>query len=309
MLRIETSLAVSRTKCALLQHMKAWNELRTAYVLATLGTVSDAARSLGVHRATVVRHIDALEEELGGKLFLRHGRGVTPTEAGLELLRVGAATDEQFRQLKRRTAGAGAELSGELILTSVEIVAAPLMRAVHRFRQQHPNTTVSYRVSTQVLELAYGEAHIAVRSGPKPAHPDNVVRPWMTVRTGLYAHRDYVAARGKPLNEKDLVHHDFIAGDEGELPLPFLEWLKKVIPSERVVFTSSNQRIKFKALLSGLGLGFFPEHEVTNHPELVEVIAPRDAWSIPFWLVTHVDLHRSAKVQAMLSAIEEVRQA
>lgn len=305
---LETELAGMRMRCALLQQMERWDELRTAYVLATLGTVSDAARSLGIHRATVVRHVDTLEEELGGKLFLRHGRGVTPTDAGLDLMRVGSATDDQFRQLKRRMAGTGTELTGELILTSVEIVASPLIRAVRRFRAQHPKTTVRYRVSAQVLELAYGEAHIAVRSGPKPTHPDNVVRPWMTLRTGMYAHRDYVADRGKPSNENELVHHDFIAGDEGDTPLPFLEWMKRVIPKERVVFTSSNRRIKFKAVLSGLGLGFFPEHEAANHPELVEIVAPRDAWDIPFWLVTHVDLHRSAKVQALLRAIDEVRQ-
>ena len=287
--------------------MDKWNELRTAYRLASLGTVSAAARSLGIHRATVVRHIDALEEELGGKLFLRHTRGVTPTEAGLDLLRVGAATEEQFRQLAGRTGGQGGELRGELILTSVEIVASPLMRAVRRFLERHPKTTVRYRVSTRVFELAYGEAHVAVRSGAKPEHPDNVVRPWMTMRTGLYAHRDYLAARGLPA-PAELSGHDFIAGDEGNAPLPFLEWLKDEIPAERVVFTSSNQRMKFKALLSGLGLGFFPQHEAAHHPDLVEVIAPRDEWSIPFWLVTHVDLHRSEKVQALLGAIEETRE-
>ena len=288
--------------------MKRWNELRTAYRLASLGTVSATARSLGIHRATVIRHIDALEDELGGNLFLRHAHGVTPTEAGLDLMRVGAATEEQFRQLAGRTAGASAEITGELILTSVEIVSSPLMRAVRRFRERHPKTSVLYRVSGRVLELAYGEAHIAVRSGPKPDHPDNVVRPWMSLHTGLYAHRDYIDARGFPTAPQELVQHDFIGGEEGNIRLPFLEWMKETIPSERIVFTSSNQRMKFKALLCGLGLGFFPQHEAANHPELVEVIPPRDEWTIPFWLVTHVDLHRSAKVQALLRAIGEERE-
>ncbi|MFK7986797.1 MAG: LysR family transcriptional regulator [Sandaracinaceae bacterium] len=287
--------------------MNKWNELRTAYCLARLGNVSAAARSLGVHRATVVRHIDALEAEMGGKLFLRHARGVTPTDAGLDLMRVGAATDEQFRQLAGRTAGQGGELRGELIVTSVEIVADPLMHAIRQFRAAHPKTTVHYRVSRRVLELAYGEAHVAVRSGPKPSHPDNVVRRWMTVRTGLYGHRDYIAARGLPSSAAELGTHDFIAGDEGTIALPFLEWLKDNVAPERVVFRSENQRIKFKALESGLGLGFCPEHHVANHPELVEVVAPRDEWDVPFWLVTHVDLHRSRRVQALLRAISQTR--
>ena len=55
--------------------MDRWDELRTAYAVARLGTVSAAATQLNIHRATVVRHIDALEEALGGRLFQRHGRG------------------------------------------------------------------------------------------------------------------------------------------------------------------------------------------------------------------------------------------
>lgn len=281
--------------------MDKWNELRTAYRLATLGTVSAAADSLGIHRATVIRHIDALEAELGGKVFLRHTRGYTPTEAGLDLLRVGEATEEQFRQLAGRTAGRDAEVSGELIVTSVELVAPLLMLAISRFRTQHPKTTVRYVVSGRVFELAYGEAHVAVRSGPRPEHPDNVVRPWMTLRSGLYAHRDYIAQHGQPSSDKDFAGHVFIAGDEGSSRLPFLDWLKTVTGPEQVVFTSSNQRIKFQALLSGLGLGFFPAHQARTHPELVEIIAPRPEWDVAFWLVTHVDLHRSVKVQAFLN--------
>lgn len=285
--------------------MEKWNELRTAYRVATLGTVSAAAESLGIHRATVIRHIDALEAELGGKVFLRHGRGYTPTEAGLDLLRVGETTEEQFRQLAGRTAGRDAEVSGELIVTSVEIVAPLLIPTVRRFRTQHPKTTVRYVVSGRVFELAYGEAHVAVRSGPKPDHPDNVVRPWTTVRTGLYAHRDYIAEHGRPTSEDDLAGHAFIGGDEGPVALPFLEWMKERTEPEQVVFASSNQRIKFQALLAGLGIGFFPAHQAHQHPELVEVIAPRPEWDIQFWLVTHVDLHRSAKVQAFLSALHD----
>jgi len=68
--------------------MENWDEVRTAYQVARMGTVSGAAEVLGVHHATVIRHIDAIEARLGVKLFQRHARGYTPTEAGLDLLRV-----------------------------------------------------------------------------------------------------------------------------------------------------------------------------------------------------------------------------
>ena len=66
--------------------IETWDEIRTAYQVARIGTVSGAAEVLGVHHATVIRHIDALEKRLGSKLFQRHARGYTPTEAGHELL-------------------------------------------------------------------------------------------------------------------------------------------------------------------------------------------------------------------------------
>ena len=62
--------------------MENWDEIRTAFQVARLGTVSGAAEVLGVHHATVIRHIDALEQRLGVKLFQRHARGYTATEAG-----------------------------------------------------------------------------------------------------------------------------------------------------------------------------------------------------------------------------------
>ena len=74
--------------------MDHWLELRTAYRLAELGTVSAAAEDLGVHRATVNRHVDAIETAFGAKFFQRHARGYTLTEAGRDLLDVASRVDE-----------------------------------------------------------------------------------------------------------------------------------------------------------------------------------------------------------------------
>ena len=99
--------------------MDNWGEVRTAFQVALHGTVSGAAEALGVHHATVIRHIDALEAQLGAKLFQRHARGYTPTEAGEDLLRVAQATEDQFNQLQGRIKGRGEGVSGELVVTSL----------------------------------------------------------------------------------------------------------------------------------------------------------------------------------------------
>ena len=82
--------------------MENWNEIRTAYELLRCGTVSGTADVLNIHRATVIRHIDALEALLGEKLFIRSAKGYVATEVGVELLDVAAQADERFRQFATR---------------------------------------------------------------------------------------------------------------------------------------------------------------------------------------------------------------
>ena len=120
--------------------MEHWDEVRTAYQVARIGTVSGAAEVLGVHHATVIRHIDALEGRLGVKLFQRHARGYTPTEAGRDLLQVAQATDDQFAQLAGRIRDKGDGVTGELVITSLVALSAVLTPALARFRQVHPRS-------------------------------------------------------------------------------------------------------------------------------------------------------------------------
>ncbi len=284
--------------------MDKWDEMRTAFYVARLGTVSAAAQALNIHRATINRHIDTLEQALGGKLFQRHARGYTMTEAGRDLLQVAAATDEQFAELAGRTKGRATQVSGELIVTSVEVVSDVVLPALRRFRQQYPETSVRYVVSAAVMKLDYGEAHVAIRGGNRPQHPDNVVQPYLTISTGLYAHRDYVAAHGRLNGVSNVGNHAFIGSDAKTTRVPFRQWMQRTIPAGNIVFTTSDRQIERQAILSGLGIGFFPVQAARVHPDLVEMLAPVPEWDAGFWLVTHVDLHRTAKIQAILKVLK-----
>ncbi|MGB1034961.1 MAG: LysR family transcriptional regulator, partial [Primorskyibacter sp.] len=156
--------------------MDNWDEIRTAYQVARLGTVSGAAEVLGVHHATVIRHIDALETRLGVKLFQRHARGYTPTEEGSDLARVARGTDDKFQQMLGRFRGRGSEATGELVVTSLINFAQFLLPALVSFQEAHPGVTMRLRTDERLYRLEYGEAHIAVRAGPRPQDPDNVVQ-------------------------------------------------------------------------------------------------------------------------------------
>ncbi|MEL7166398.1 MAG: LysR family transcriptional regulator, partial [Pseudomonadota bacterium] len=138
--------------------MDNWDEIKTAYQVARMGTVSGAADMLGVHHATVIRHIDALEGRLGVKLFQRHARGYTPTEAGDDLFRVAQATDDQFSQLAGRIKGRGDTVSGELVVTSLTNMAPRMAGVLAEFQLSHPGLVVRYLTGERLFRLEYGEA-------------------------------------------------------------------------------------------------------------------------------------------------------
>jgi DNA-binding transcriptional LysR family regulator len=284
--------------------MNNWDEIRTAFQVARIGTVSGAADVLGVHHATVIRHIDALEQRLGVKLFQRHARGYTATEAGQDLMQVAAATDDQFTQLTGRIRGQGEGVSGDLVVTSLVMFSPMLTPVMAKFRRENPDLTVRFLTGDRLFRLEYGEAHVAIRAGEAPGQPDNVVQPFLNHTMHLAASPSYIDAHGLPDDEDDLMNHWFISHDAADSRAPFIKWLSGVVPQNRIVFRTTDNRAMVDAVLSGAGIGFVSTWDMRHNPDLVEVMPPKDEWSGPLWLVTHVDLHRTTKVQAFLSFLK-----
>ncbi len=282
-----------------------WDEIRTAYHVARAGTVSGAADELGVHHATVIRHIDSLEDRLGVKLFQRHPRGYSSTEAGQDLLQVAQATDDQFSQLVSRIRGRGDEVSGELVVTSLAFVSPRLTPTLARFQERYPEVIVRFLTGEEVLRLEYGEAHVALRAGSKPDNPDNVVQPFVPLCVSFYASEDYIKRMGRPILVDDLARHRFVSLDDFNSRAPVMRWLVERVPARNIVFRGSDNRVLRDAILEGVGIGALTCWEAERYPNLVELFEPKPEWSAPMWMVTHVDLHRTTKVQAFLSFLKE----
>ncbi|WP_170359977.1 MULTISPECIES: LysR family transcriptional regulator [Ruegeria] len=285
--------------------MDNWDEVRTAYQVARMGTVSGAAEVLGVHHATVIRHIDAIEARLGVKLFQRHARGYTPTEAGDDLLRVAQATEDQFNQLVGRMKGRGDDVSGELVVTSLSSLAPLVVPVLSEFQRLHPGLIVRYLTGDRLFRLEYGEAHVAIRAGSAPDQPDNVVQPFIDQEVGLYASTAYVERHGQPKSVEDLRNHFFVGADDENSRAPFSRWLRKTVPAENIIFRCTNNFCNREAVMSGAGIGFMARWEAGRDPSLIEVIEPLPEWFGNLWLVTHVDLHRTTKVQSFLTYLKE----
>ena len=284
--------------------MENWDEIRTAFQVARLGTVSGAADVLGVHHATVIRHIDALEANLGVKLFQRHARGYTPTEAGQDLLRVAQATDDQFSQLAGRIKGRGSDVSGELVVTTIGGIAEFIVPVLSRFQKDFPDVILRYLTSARLFRLEYGEAHVAIRAGSPPSQPDNVVQPFLHLQYAIYGSRDYIDRHGMPTIPGNMAGHRFVGHDDAASRAPFARWMRDNIPQNQIVFRSGDDVATRDAVRNGVGLGFMRTLDCTSQ-DLVQVHPPLADWDSRLWLVTHMDLHRTNKVQTFLRYLKE----
>ncbi|HMS96909.1 MAG TPA: LysR family transcriptional regulator, partial [Tabrizicola sp.] len=257
------------------------------------------------HHAPVIRHIDALEKRLGAKLFQRHARGYTATEAGVDLLSVAQATDDQFIQLAGRIKGRGESVSGELVVTSIAGIADLLTPVMTSFQEKWPEVRVRLLTDMRIFRLDYGEAHVAIRAGTGQEEQDNVVQPLIKIRNGFYAAQSYVERFGKPASEADLAGHRFVSADQTATRAPFHRWLRLAVQPEQITYAATDPEALEQAVLAGAGIGFLPAFRATDRPGLVEVLPPRDEWDAPLRLVTHVDLHRTRKVQAFVTHLKE----
>ncbi|MEM9469504.1 MAG: LysR family transcriptional regulator [Pseudomonadota bacterium] len=284
--------------------MDNWEEVKTAYTVGLLGTVTAASDALGVHRATVIRHIDSLEEKLGQKLFIRHTNGYTPTEAGEELIRVVKVTNDQFKGLSGRIKGQSASIRGELIVTSLDALAPLILPSIKEFHEKHQEARTVFIASEQILHLEYGEAHIALRPGPKPDEEDNKVIPYGTLKFGLFATQEYIEKHGRPKNMDDLKNHRFIS--RYDYPRTHFEkWVKENIPHDNIVFQGTTPFLFYQGVINHIGIGFLASFIQKEHPNLVEVLPADEKWHVPLWLVVHQDLYRTEKVEAFLEVVEE----
>ena len=285
--------------------MEKWVEIRTAYHVAKMGTVSAAAEELGIHRATVNHHIDALEAHLGTKLFQRRGRGYVLTETVKAFLAVASRTDAMLGDFAGRIRASRSELTGEIIITTLPALSGLLIPAIRNFREKHPKTSVVLQAQEDLLKLEYGEAHVAMRVGRRPEQDDYVVQKFLDLSLAPYASDGYIRRKGVPRDEGDLAGHDFVGNPNPKARSPVEVWLSQAVPPEQVVLKTSNPRIAQEAICAGIGIGFLPLPYAVTATNLQQVLPPREGWSVPLWLVTHVDLHRTEKVQAMLTCIKE----
>jgi DNA-binding transcriptional LysR family regulator len=279
-----------------------WGNLRFFLEMARTGSLSSAARRLGVDRNTVGRRVASLEEELGLPLFDRGPQGWDRTPAGEELARLAERVEDDVLALARHVDARDSAIAGTVRLTtSAHLAANVFVPALGPLAERHPELVLEIAADQRNFDLTRREADLAVRMG-RPRDAGLVMRKLSDVAYGLYASPGYLAGR-RP--EVDFERDRFLTFDESLASSPQERWLARVAPGRRVAFRSNATAALQAAARLGLGVAILPRFLAGPDPALVRLGGPEPTRH-EMWLLVHGDLRRAPRVRAVIDWVDEV---
>ena len=280
-----------------------WGDLRYFVVAANSGSMSEAARRLGVSVATVGRRIERLEDDLGVRLFHRHSAGLSLTQEAPELLThaeaiVGHVTDlfEAARFSEEDQA------RGVVTVTTFETLAThAIARSIGQLTLKHPGIRVVLRATPRVIKFSDRTADIALRL-VRPAEDRVIAQRIATFDFGLYVHPSYLALKGRPESVETLHGFDVITYDDRFDTVPEVAWLHMRTSPENMTLRVSSLGAILAAISAGAGMGVLP-HFIAP-PELVCLFDCHGLPARPMWLAMHEDLKDIARVRLVFDHLK-----
>jgi len=281
-----------------------WGWLRDFGVVADEGSLSGAARRLGVSQPTLTRRMAALEEHLGAEVLRRGSRGIELTETGEAILEPIRRMRDEVQDVDLAVAGRDSALSGTVRLSATEGLANHWCTPVlHDFQRAHPAIVIEIDVGNRNANLLRREADIAIRLG-RPRQQELVARRVGDIALGLYAAAGYLDRAGRPASPEELVAHTCVGFDESIRDTAIGRWMEEVRGSGRVVFRSTSLMTQLEAMRRGWGIGVTSIFVAEGMPELERVLDEIEL-SVGIWLVTHPGLRRSARIRAVYDFLAE----
>jgi DNA-binding transcriptional LysR family regulator len=283
----------------------AWDDLRFVLTVAEQGTLSGAARVLGVNHSTVLRRVSSFEEKKGVKVFVRTGNGYVLTPESRHLLTSLRAIEDQVNGLDRAIAKQGLELDGPVRITTTDsFTSSGLVQHVAAFQQQHPGVVVDLNVNNSYVNFTKMDADITVR--PAPDLPGDMVgERACDLMMRVYGTTEYLA------NNPGLSYsaHKWLGVSPPISSSMVGTWQDQNLPPQAIVLKSSSFVGLRYIAETGLGLALLPCCLGDPSPHLVRAEIFPDGMSTSVWVATHKDMTGSSRVQSILTwFVDAVRQ-
>ncbi len=281
-----------------------WNDLRYFLAVARHGSTLAAARAINKSQSTVHRRLDELEGQLGRPLVKRHPTGYQLTPFGLSMLPFAEEVEQSVLRFEHHQASVERDEVGVVRLTCPEPIMASMIRAglIERFQARFPNLRVEFVMSDKYLDLAKGDADVALRSGDTD---DDVLvgRKIADSIWAVYASQAFIDRHGKPESIGDIGKFPIAGLDESMSGHRLSKWLTEVAPHGTIASRNNSMLGMVQAIRSGLGLGALPTALGDKDPELVRILGPIPELTRPWRILAHPDMRKTPRVAAFFEFI------
>jgi len=276
-----------------------WNRARAFLVTAEEGSLSAAARALGMTQPTLSRQVDALEDELSLVLFERAGRGLILTPSGLELLEHVRGMGEAASRVSRAASGQSQSIDGPICIAASEVYSALVLPPIiQKLRQEYPGISIEIVASNASSDLLRREADIAIRHVAS-SQPDLITRKIRDDEVFFYSAHSYRASIGNPQSFAELKDADFLAFANNDALVNVLIALGLNVTERTFPIICDNHIAQWQLVKQGVGIGGITRNIGDAEPLVCRVIPDMPPIIVPMWLATHRELNTSRRVRTV----------
>jgi DNA-binding transcriptional LysR family regulator len=282
-----------------------WNQLKAFLETAQTGSLSAAARKLGLTQPTLSRQVAAIEQRMGVILFERVGKSMVLTPTGLDLLEharaMGAAAEALGLAASGRSQAVGGVVSVAATYGAAAYFLAPLVR---QLREKEPTIAIEVIASDAISDLLRREADIAIRH-VKPDQPDLIARLIHEAEANFYASEDWVRVHGHPRRAEEAAHLPFVGADRSGHFLAFLRQQGLPLSEDNFSCYADHSMAQWSLVRHGMGIGAMIDEIASDTPGIVRVLEDVPPLRFPIWLVTHRELRTSRRIRVVFDALAE----
>ena len=282
-----------------------WTLWRSFEAVVAEGSLSQAARRLGLSQPTLGRHVEALEQALGLTLFDRTLKGLKPTEAALRLYEPVTKAQEALGEARAIAEGQSVELAGSVRITASEVFSNYVLPGLLKpIRAAYPDVALEIVPSDSAENLLMREADIAIRMF-RPTQLDLVTRHIVDIPIVCCAHESYLNRHGRPEAIEDLIGYDLIGLDRSDLIIAGARSFGLQASRADFCLRTDSQTLGWELTKAGLGIGFGQENLVRRTPGMEVLLPQMRIPPLEIWLTAHRELFTSRRIRAIYDALSE----